>query len=90
MDRRAERDSQNHGYFECERIDCICRLTLADYRKTLTYPPEVPGGRALTYDVYKARCRSSEGIEDFLYIKLRVSAKNWLYIGSFKPLGSSA
>lgn len=92
LDRRAERDSHSLGYFECERIDCICRLILEDYRKTLIYPPEVPKGRNLTYDVYEVRCRNSpKGVEDFLYIKLRVSAgNNWLHIGSFKRSGSNA
>jgi len=90
MDRRAERDSRSLGYFDCEVADCICSLTLADFLKTLDYPPEVPRGRNLTYDVYRVRCRNSEGIEDSIYIKLRISAGNWLFIGSFKLSGSNA
>ncbi|HDZ79352.1 MAG TPA: hypothetical protein ENH39_08635 [Gammaproteobacteria bacterium] len=82
LERNADRDSKNICFFEDEVAKCLCRISPSDYYKSKTYPLE--NGKDIVFDIYKLECENSQQVFNELYIKLRVSSGNWVYIGSFK------
>lgn len=56
-------DMQTLGYSHAEMCDCLSKLKLSDFKKTIEYEGE-------KYDVYGPRYTGSSGAVDELYVKL--------------------
>lgn len=84
LGRKAAVASRELEYFEAEVQQCIERIQETDFHKTIEYPNKVNPESPIQYDVYKLVCTNSREKSDFLYVKLRISSANWLYVGSFK------
>ena len=82
LERRANQDSRNHGFFDDDIVQCLEKLTSKHFHKTIPYEEN---GKQFSYDVYKITCPNTSDDDVYLYIKLRVTSSNWLLIGSFKP-----
>ncbi|MCO6413345.1 MAG: type II toxin-antitoxin system MqsR family toxin [Thiogranum sp.] len=83
LERNANRDSRNHMFFDQDIVRCLGMLTPENFYKRLAY--DLGNGKRIEFDVYKIVCPNSNADDIPMYVKLRISANNWIFIGSFKP-----
>lgn len=84
LERNAAKDSKNLGYTDVDVCKCMATLSQNDYFKSIVKPNSIKSGPDLVSDVYKINYKLNDEQEDALYIKFRLSAKNHMFIGSFK------
>lgn len=75
---RAERDSINLGYFECDVAECLLSLTEENFRNTRIY---THNARQTECDVYHISYTGPSGEADELYVKF--SFNGWVTVYSF-------
>lgn len=81
----AATDMLDMGYSVEEVCEVISNLEDAEFFKSIPYSDENTR-QDIACDVYKTNYKKDNHKSSLLYLKLRLSGGNWIFLASFKPI----
>lgn len=75
---KVQRDIANLNYGLGDVCRCLLSLNACHFKESIRYPDS-----DFYLDVYRVTCRGQDGVDDPLYIKLKLTEESAVILGSF-------